>query len=87
VHMYCTVLTVVFRECLYRALVVESVICLYKLCVSQYNTLLTLLYLRSSNSSTVIFANVSTDTESTLQPDISSCVKECELMKRRSVGI
>ncbi len=41
----------------------------------------------SSHSSALMFANVSTDTELTLQCDIPRCDKECDLMKLRSVGI
>ena len=40
----------------------------------------------SSSSSALTFANVSTDSELTLQPDMYRSGKECELMKLRSVG-
>ena len=39
-HMYCTVVTAVFRECLYRAAGFEDVICVYQLCVSNGKTVL-----------------------------------------------
>ena len=45
------------------------------------------LLLRSSHASAVTFANVSTDTEPILQPDIPSFFKESELINWRSVGI
>jgi len=38
--MYCTVVTAVFRECLYRAAGFEDVICVYQLCVSNGKTVL-----------------------------------------------
>ena len=48
---------------------------------------LRLLYLRSSQSSAVMFANVSTVTELTLQFAISGRDKEYDLMKLLSLGV
>ena len=68
-------------------------VCVF-VCVCGFNavnifisTVLRLLYLRSRHSSILTFANVSTDSELTLQCDIECADKKSELMKLRSVGI
>ena len=51
------------------------------------STLLRIFYVMSRHFSAPTFAKVSTDSELTVQADISRCGKECEVMKLRSVGI
>jgi len=51
------------------------------------STVLSLFNTNLSQTSALTFANVSTDTELTLQPDIPRSNKERDLMKLRSVGI
>jgi len=51
------------------------------------STVLRLLKLMSSDFRALTFANVSSVSAVILQFAISSCDKECELMKLRSVGI